>query len=155
MLILWDRWLVFMCLFTSHILQFGVCICLILNESHWVFLVLSQCLSFHLLISSEQDPLMLFCDLQSICFVSPLICCFKRNMSSVQVLSLRWFCSRNKRSFFIQVILAHTVLWLSLCQAAISGGLALRRWQARSRTNAVTSRERDALVMRGNDGAAH
>lgn len=135
--------------------QFEICICLILNESHSVFLVLSQCLSFHLLISCEQDPLTLFCDLQSICFVPPLICRFKRNMSSVQVLSLRWFCSRNKHRFFIQVILAHTILWLSLCQAAIFGGLALCKWQARSQTSAVTSRERDALVMRGNDGATH
>ncbi len=67
-----------------------------------VFQFLSQCLSFNILICSS-----LIWDLQSICFVPPLMCRFKRNMSSAQVSSLSRFCSRNKHSFCILVILAH------------------------------------------------
>lgn len=51
-------------------------------QLHSVFQFLSQCLSFNILICS------LIWDLQSIGFIPPSMCCFKRNMSSMQVSSL-------------------------------------------------------------------
>ncbi len=66
-----------------------------------VFQFLSQCLSFNILICSS-----LIWDLQSICFVPPSMCCFKRNSAGFVSEPV---CSRNKHSFCILVILAHFV----------------------------------------------
>ncbi len=114
-----------------------------------VFQFLSQCLSFNILICSS-----LIWDLQSVCFVPPLMCRFKRNMSSAQVSSLSRFCSRNKHSFCILVILAH-IMTQSLPGCYIGGIHSPQLTSLQSYEWRYVRRERDALVMRGNDGVTH